>query len=268
MSDTFAMLREQALKKSESCKDEDFVIRGLWKTDLLFKPNVFERTFMYSFVLAQTVGQGCCYCEKDLKLDEYYIGKDAREIIPEKYCISIAVLDSIFSSIPKQPQQVYELRGNSIEKAIERKSIIVKEAEDLLKAENPREASIVNVGAVGNIVKDLKEKNYSVFATDFDEAIIGKSLHGVTVEHGSKTLEYVGDCDLAIITGMTISTDSLDEIVETAKKHNTKLLVFAETGANFAEEYCQTIGIDVAVSEQYPFYIFQGVSTIEVYRRE
>ena len=66
---------------------------------------------------------------------------------------------------------------------------------------------------------------------------------------------------------MTIATDSLELIVEEARKAGTKLLIFAETGAYFAEEYCRTIGVDAVVSEPFPFYIFQGASTIEVYRR-
>jgi hypothetical protein len=44
--------------------------------------------------------------------------------------------------------------------------------------------------------------------------------------------------------------------------------MFAETGANFGEEYCRTIGVDVVVSEPFPFYIFQGVTRIEIYRRD
>jgi hypothetical protein len=55
--------------------------------------------------------------------------------------------------------------------------------------------------------------------------------------------------------------------VDEAQKAGTKLLLFAETGANFGEEYCRSIGVDAVVSEPFPFYIFQGVSTIEVYRR-
>jgi outer membrane protein assembly factor BamB len=75
------------------------------------------------------------------------------------------------------------------------------------------------------------------------------------------------DGDLAIVTGMTIFNDSLEEIVEVAQSRGTKLLMFCETGANFAEEYCRSIGVDTVVSELFPFYIFQGTSTIEVYRR-
>jgi hypothetical protein len=65
---------------------------------------------------------------------------------------------------------------------------------------------------------------------------------------------------------MTLATDSLDLIISEARQAGTKLLIFAETGANFGEEYCRTLGVDTVVSEPFPFYIFQGLSTIEVYR--
>ncbi|MGB7062714.1 MAG: DUF364 domain-containing protein [Candidatus Zixiibacteriota bacterium] len=265
--DIFAKLREQMLRKTSSFQDEDFAIRGLWKTELFFKPNIFERVFRYTFVLAQTVGQGCSYCDQDVLLDHDLIGKDSREIITQTSCTGIAVLDSIFSSIPKQPQQVHELQGDSIGKTSRRNSIILNEAEMLLKGRSRGEARIVNVGVVGDLIRKLRDRNYAVFATDFDKAVVGRSLHGVNIEGGSKTLSYVRDCDIAIITGMTLATHSLDCIVETAHACGTKLLMFAETGANFAEEYCNTIGIDVVVSEPFPFYIFQGRTRIEVYRR-
>ena len=65
---------------------------------------------------------------------------------------------------------------------------------------------------------------------------------------------------------MTLATEALDDLVSTAKRFGTKTIVFAETGANFGEGYCRSIGIDVTVSEPFPFYIFQGLTTIEIYR--
>ncbi len=268
MKDIFAELRAAALSKSKSLKDEDFAIKGLWKMDLLFKPNIYERTFMYSVILAQTAGQGCCYCDRDLIIDKTLIGEDAREIIKHKNCVSIAVLDSIFSYIPRYPKETYEFDGYSTEKTEKRKSIVASEILRLLGDRVKEETSIVNVGVVGNLIKDLTERGYKVLATDLDNEIIGRSFHGVTVEDGSKTLHYVRNCDLAVVTGMTIATDSLSEIVYAAKKHKTRLVLFAETGANFGEEYCHTMGIDVVISELFPFYIFQGPSRIEVYRKE
>jgi hypothetical protein len=228
---------------------------------------VHERTFRYAFLVSQTVGQGSCYCDKELVIDETLIGKDAREIIQERDCYSISVLDSLYASIPKKPFKVHEIRGDSITKTDLRNRILMGEVEAVLgslKAENPR---ILNVGVVGNLLKGLADKGYSVVATDLDAGIIDTSVHGIRIEHGTKTFHHIADSDVAVITGMTLTTDAMGDIIETCKAQGTKIVIFAETGANFGEEYCCTLGVDAVVSELFPFYIFQGVSTIEVYRK-
>jgi hypothetical protein len=270
MADVFEKLRYEGLKKAADFQDDDFIIRGLWKVDLAFKPNVDERMFRYAFLISQTVGQGSCYCDKELVIDDTLIGKDARDVLGEKRCYAISILDSIYASIARHPNATYQIKGNSIEKTAERNRIVLDEIGRLLESvgSTPGETRVVNVGVVGNLIKSLRDRGYPVLATDLDPDIIGKSVHGVTVHHGSRTFQYLREADFAVITGMTLTTDSLGDIVEVAKKHGTKLIMFAETGANFGEEYCRTIGIDVVVSEPFPFYIFQGVSTVEIYRRE
>jgi len=131
------------------------------------------------------------------------------------------------------------------------------------KSKNPK---VVNVGAIGNFIKELRQRDIEVFATDFHSSLVGETLHGVQIEHGGGTLEYVKKCDLALVTGMTLATGTLESIIKTAGDCGTKLVMFCETGANFAEEYCK-YGVDVVVSEPFPFYAFQGVSKIEVFRR-
>ncbi len=270
MADIYNILREQATKKTAHLKPEDFIIRGLWKIDLAFQPNPDERIFRYAFLVSQTIGQGSCYCDKDLDVDVNLIGKDARNIIGERDCYSIAILDSIYSSIPRNPAHVYKLTGNSIEKAARRNAILLDEVQRLLCGIKPKQQkpSVINVGVVGNLVKGLKLKGYEVYATDLDEGLIGEELHGVIVEHGGKTYHYIKHVDVAVITGMTLTTDAVGDIVDLCKEYGTKILMFAETGANFGEEYCKTIGIDTVVSEPFPFYIFQGLSRIEIHRRD
>jgi len=270
MVDVFEKLKVEGLKKTADFQDDDFIIRGLWKVDLAFRPNVDERTFRYAFLISQTVGQGSCYCDKELVIDDALIGKDARDILEGKRCYAISLLDSIYASIPHHPGATYRIEGNSIEKAAERNRIVLDEIGRLLGSmgSTPEETRVVNIGVVGNLIKSLRNTGYPVLATDLDPGIIGKSVHGVTVGDGSRTFQYLKEADFAVITGMTLTTDALGDIVEVARKHGTKLIMFAETGANFGEEYCRTIGIDVVVSEPFPFYIFQGVSTIEIYRRK
>ena len=269
MAGVYDILRDRAYERSAHLDDEAFLVKGLWKVDLAFKPNIPERVFRYSFLVAQTMGQGCCYCDTDLEIDADLIGKDAREIVREKDCFSIAVLDSIYASVPRDAQAVHKFEGNSVEKAGKRASIIVDEVNRLGRAmgKSPDQMRVLNAGVVGNIVLALKEEGYDVAATDLDENLVGRTLHGVRVEHGARTYSLVESTDVAIITGMTLTTDSLTDIVDTAKRHDTRVLMFAETGANMGEEYTgDTIGVDICVSEPFPFYIFQGLTTIEVYR--
>jgi hypothetical protein len=269
MTDIYGTLRDLALAKTAGLADEDFLIRGIWKVDLAFRPNIHERTFRYWFLVSQTVGQGSCYCDKELEIDESLIGRDAREIISERDCYSISVLDSIYASIPRNPYKVYEIKGNSIEKTLKRNAILQEEVEHVIGQAAPKgdKPTVLNVGVLGNLIKGLTEKDYSVIATDLDEKIIGKPVHGVIIEHGSNTYRHLKNADVAVITGMTLTTDAVGDIVGLCREYRTRVVMFAETGANFGEEYCRTIGIDAVVSEPFPFYIFQGVTTIEIHRR-
>lgn len=269
MADVYNILRDRAYERSAGLDDEAFRVKGLFKVDLAFKPNANERVFRYSFLVAQTMGQGCCYCDKNLDIDAGLIGRDSREALRVKDCYSIAIMDSIFASIERNPQAIHKFEGNSVEKAGKRASIIVDEVNVLAErmGRSHGETKVLNAGVVGNIVLALKNEGYDVVATDLDENLVGREMHGVKVDHGAKTYSYVEGADVAIITGMTLTTDSLTDIVDTAKRHDTRVLMFAETGANMGEEYTAgAIGVDICVSEPFPFYIFQGLTTIEVYR--
>jgi hypothetical protein len=268
VTDIFAVLRERALERMAGATEEDFRVRGIWKVELAFKPNPAERTFQYTFWIAMTRGQGCCYCTGDDSRNRQLVGSDAREAVKEKTCVSIAVLDSLYASLERRPAATFQLVGTPIEKTDARTEIILHEAERLVSGICSRPARVVNVGLVGNIVRDLVARGYEVRASDLERDVVGSTVHGVEIQDGARTFDLVGQSDLAIVTGMTIATDSLELIVAEAQKAGTKLLLFAETGANFGEEYCRALGIDAVVSEPFPFYIFQGTSTIEVYRKE
>jgi len=267
MDDIFSSLRETAFERTGGLDAGEYPIRGLWRTELVFRPNPGERAFHYTYMLAQVLGQGCCYCSSETCLDENIVGKPASDYIDLKSCVGISVLDAIYASFEKSPAESHELRGNSVQKTHLRNSIIADEVERLCDCDERDEIYLLNVGVVGDLVKKLRDRKFNVSATDLDGGIIGRKFHGVEIEHGEKTMEFVKKSDLAIISGMTIATDTLEQIIEVAKENETLLLMFAETGANFGEEYCRKYGIDTVVSEPFPFYIFQGVSTIDIYRR-
>ncbi len=267
MTDVFAVLRDRFLERAAGLDATDSLIRGMWKVELAFRPNVDERTFCYTFWLVMTRGQGCCYCTGDDPRGRELVGSDARELLGDKTCISIAALDGLYASLPRRPAAVRDISGQPAEKTAERTAVIVEEAERLLPRTGGRPPRVVNVGVVGNVIRELKARGCDVRATDMERNMVGSEIHGVTVEDGTRTFDEVRDADLAIVTGMTIATDSLGPIIDEAREASTRLLVFAETGANFGEEYCRTLGVDAVVAEPFPFYIFQGTSRIEVFRR-
>jgi hypothetical protein len=262
-------LRQIGIEKSKGLPDEMFVVRGLWRTDLLFRPNPDERTFNYTYLLVQTVGEGACYCSTIPALTEgfYLLGQDTRTAEFKYRCFEVASVDALFSAFEKHPTESKTMTGTSTQKALWRSGIIVEEAARLLDPDARRRPKVVNVGVIGNIVKMLTDRGIDVVGTDEDPVLVGSEIQGVPIYGEDRTAELVEESDVAIITGMIISTDTMEDIVEAARRGGTKLVMFCETGANLCEEYVR-LGVDAAVAEPFPFYIFGDTTRIDIYRRE
>jgi uncharacterized protein (DUF4213/DUF364 family) len=259
-------LRAIALERSRNSNDDSFVLRGLWRLALLFRPNPQERLFEYTVVVAQTLGQGSCYTEEDPPLDESVVGQDARNIRSSYSSIDIATLDAVYSVFPKRPSRSLIIEGSALDKSIQRAKIIVDEVTVQLGSSSNLEGKrVVNIGAVGNIVAELKNRGATVYVTDRDPRLVGSVICDQEVESHETNHERIEHCDLALVTGMTLSTGTLDGIMNQCRRERKKLIVFAETGANFGEEYCR-LGADAVISEPFPFYIFSCVSRVDVYR--
>jgi hypothetical protein len=258
--------------RNSNISEEQLIIRGLWSVDCLFKPNVKERTFNYKFIVAQTIGQGCAYSmvtNYNVKYLESLMGKNYLDLKLEDTALEVAILDAIYSTLQREPDRVVELNGNSVDKAEDRAKVVAEEVIRLIDNKNLKNKKplILNVGVVGNIIKELVDKDIDVIGADFDKEIVGKKLFGkAEVVYGDRTLEMVKKCDVAVITGMTLTTNTLDEIIDTARSHNTKLVMFAETGSNLGDFYVQN-GVDCVVGEPFPFYIFQGKNAINIFRK-
>jgi hypothetical protein len=267
--DYIKLLREKAIDRSRDYPDESFRIRGLWRTDLLFRPNPVERTFKYVYLLVQTVAEGACYCSTIPMLEEgyYLLDQDCREAEFKYRCFEVATIDAMYSAFEKTPDETFTATGSSAEKALWRSRIIVDEVMRLLEPDGVERASVVNVGVIGNIIRMLSKRGLDVVGTDEDPILVGAELEGVPIYGEDRTVEMVERCDAAVLTGMIVSTETMEEILEAARRTGTKLVMFCETGANLCEEYVR-LGVDAAVAEPYPFYIFGGTTRIDVYRRK
>lgn len=270
MDTTIAQLRSVLEQRSVGIPDEQFALRSLWRVDHRTQPTPQERFMVYSFVMAQTVRQGCCYADFGSvnigPWSDALIGRDTRNIKGSRIEEEIAILDAAYGVLPRSPQQVRVVDGQLDQKAMQRAQIIVDEALAQLKQKGGRK--VAQVGVLGNLVHHLKRADVDLTASDFDPHLLEHGILGVPVVNGDQSPRLVAEADVALVCGETLPSQTMGELVATARKHGTRLVVFAVTGCHFGEEYCRTLGMDAVICEPQPQYLFQGPSTLEIYRKQ
>ena len=262
-------LQDVALARSTSFPDEEFQLKGMWRVDYGCRLGPIERFMKYSFLMAQTIHQGCCYADfgsVSLADVDLMLGRDCRSLLTADLTTRIALLDAIYASLCSAavPARSIEFQGTPGQKASRRAEIVT--AEVMRQLELKRGHRVVNVGVIGNFIHQLRQCDVEVSATDLDPAIIGRRIAGVEVNDGNSSLGFVAESDVALVCAETLTTDTLEDIIEVAHAHRTALIIFAVTGCNFAEEYVRAFGVDAVISEPQPQYLFQGKSIIKIYR--
>lgn len=242
------------------------IVRGLWSVDCLYNPSNNGRVFDYKFLVSQTIGQGAAYSLNHDYSCEYLkglIGYDFTTQAIDDIALKTCLLDSVYGEIfPAKNKVQCSFTGSSIDKLHWRTNIIINEAKRLIGSLKGKK--VVNVGVVGDILYGFYKEGTMIVGTDYDPDLIGsKFMDTVPILDGKNTLSAIKDSDLAIITGMTITTGTIDDIISIANSHNTKIIVFAETGANLASYYINK-GVHSYLSEHFPFYIYNGHSVIDV----
>lgn len=261
--ESLSNIRNDILNNSLS---QDRILKGIWSVDCLYNPSDNGRIFDYKFIVSQTKGQGCAYSIRSNYSHEIlknYVGKDFLEVDTNDVALEVSFLDSLYGVLfPPITKKRMTLDAPSIDKLKWRTQIIVDEAKRLLG--NLRNKNIVNVGVVGDIIKSFNSAGANIIGTDYDQTIIGtNTFFGVPILNGDETLKAVKESDLAIITGMTITTNTIDKILDVCEKNNVRTIIFAETGSNFASYFTKR-GVDIFLAEYFPFYIYNGYSVIDV----
>ncbi len=269
----FDRIRAEAERRRGELDPEALRIRGAWQTTYVIQLTNTATPMHLSYVVVQTLHQGCSYYEPAIEtpgMSDDFLGRNALDDRLGSPCWDIACLDAVYGDLCGEPDAKHELDGPNWVKAIRRASAVTDEVMRLLKRRTGKggQLSVVNVGVVGDFLAQLHEQpGIRVLASDYYQGVVGKQPSGVTVEHGSRTLELIAEADVAVVTGMALANGTLDSIIDTAAANDTGLVVFAETGAHFGREYCRA-GIDVVVGEPLPFYLSgTGVSVLEVFRR-
>lgn len=267
-------LKEKARAKVDQIPKEALIIRGIWHVEYAINlaPDLDAPILNLRYVVVQTINQGCSYYEnqEDPGISEKFLGKNVLDFSTSYRCFDIAGLDAVYSHLIRKPDKSYTIEGANFDKAMSRANIVVNESLLTLRERKPKKGNkyvVVNVGVVDQFLECLSRHNDLILkASDYYIGIVDRQVRGIRVAHGTQTNKLIADADLAIITGMTLANGTLDKILDVAKKNNTRLAMFAETGSHFAAEYCQS-GIDVVISEPLPFYLDgPGPCEINIYR--
>jgi hypothetical protein len=253
---------------------ERLTIHGLWDTRLWFAPSSSEIGFRCRFIVAQTHHQGCAFYPGNLDASELetLVGQHYRVARDASLPLKVAVADTLFAfARPRLPACRWESEvGTPTEKASWRARVVGDEAKRILGSARTRSSRprVVLVGVSALILDELLRMDCTVAAVDLDPHVVGWTARpGVLVGHGADVEATLAESDMAVVTGMTLTTRSLGSILAQCVASHTRVLVYAQTGANIAPWY-MLYGADTVVCERIPFYNFEGLSEIHVYRRE
>lgn len=266
-----AGLRAELARRSAGMDPQRFIATAQFHIRMNVQPSPDERMFRYALAVVQTRGFGCCYLPPSAPPPALnVVGRDVRAIRSNSPCLELALLDAAFSALPSRPLRRTVLRGLSVDKADQRAKLICDEA----GAQLPRQCKhgrprVAIIGLVSKFIPILKKKGFAVLATDLQPSMIGRNIAGVVIRDGKREMEStLHDADVALVTGMTAGNGSLMPIVRAARRHGTKLVMFAETGAWLAPYFCNVLGLDAVVSEPFPYYIFNGETVINLFRKK
>lgn len=229
---------------------------------------VFNNTF---FLLNAGKHQGKAYTQdesiRNLNIDTY-MGRSLEDCLrDDNYFIRLLALDCAFSLKQKVPNKTYIVESDNAHDKLTQYMNIVRD--NILVEENER---VVVIGADATIPLALTDRTRNLRVTDLSERRIGKKYKTndgaiiTEIENGyEKSLEYVKQSDLAIVTGMTFSTNTVEEIIREARKSRTRLAFYMVTCANLAEELISQ-GASIVIAIGFPPIDIPGKTVVEIYK--
>lgn len=266
------ILRDNLLLKTASRDAEDFRIRGIWDFNMRVQPRPGERVFSEPGYLVATSGLGTSFRSRNSSQStnefDNLIGKDGRNVLVEDKALQVAILDACYAVLSKKSSEEFILLGDTISKASQRAVIVSNEVKRVAEKYSINNARVLMIGVVNTIVDELNESGFSTTLSDLDQVLIDESKSNkLPVQHGDKNEMLIPECDILLVTGMALATSTLDGVIESAIKNKKPIVVFAQTGSNFADEYLK-LGVESVIAEHYPWYCIPGRSDISVYRAE
>jgi hypothetical protein len=267
-TDILADLRKSLWRRSTHLRADEFIIRGVWDFMMLSQPNSADRIFTESGCLVATSGLGFSFrtSSQSVPIPDSFIGRDGRRVVAGDRAMQVATLDACYAVFPQNPIREHILEGDTTSKSIQRARIVCNEVELIADRLAIRKPSVLMIGVVGKITEQLWDCGMTPVLSDIDPRIVGTMVAGAEVHHGRLNPRLIPECDIVLATGMSITTGTINEILEVTRRFAKPLVMFAQTGSNFAEEYL-ALGIDSVLSEAFPWYNMPGRSIIRIFRR-
>ncbi len=261
-------IRSYLIENTKQHTKNKFELKGLWRLDYRYRPSSKERDLKYSIIMAQTDVQGAAYVDfESYHIDDGFLGSDVRELLADMpYGLQIAALDAAaYYTDKKEPLARYSFEGSSSEKVVYRARIICDEV--FRVARRTGKKKIINIGVMGSFIDHIVSQRFEYIGVDFEKKLIAEGINDEKVVPGSELSNVVDGNSIIVATGMTLTSNTLNEIVSLCTENSVPLVLFAATAPNFATYYCDVLNIDSVISEYQPQYMFQGVSKIEIRSR-
>jgi len=274
---TLEALQHWALDRTSRLAADRFRLTAFWDVDYIRQQVPGERKARYTMRLAQAEGYGVALDHRAPRQarDPNLIGEDSRHILNEgrfrDNIDRIALIDLIVGEVAAQGREV-RFNQTLRNKYSFRSGLFTDEAAFVLRRKSARgykgkRPHIHVAGATAGILNALRVNGFKVTATDLSPDVIGQNLGGVTVCDAVENCDSIATADLTIITGMTLSNETLPSLLETAKTANTSTMIWAVTGRNLGQYYTEH-GVDCVISDPSPFFQLPGPASIRVSRRE
>ncbi len=200
---------------------------------------------------------GCCVEPKQLdEIDaESLAGNSLADLLEHSLlAVRIAALDAYFGiATPHRSAkmaQKFELPlGTPLERAVARDEAIVS----LLKVQPNEKVGLI--GVVNPIVDEIEKHGGICLPCDFN---MSQTASGIKVEQDM--IPVLRQADRVIVTGMTLSNGSFDEILAIVRERKIPLLVYAQTGSAIVAQFLGQ-GVTAICAEPFPYSQFSAEPT-------
>ncbi len=217
------------------------------------------------YVVVQLVSgaQGACFLHpEDLNAADLDMlpGKCALDVVQRAApYLRVALLDALYHHINNRDgihaAAEYEFRGTGSQKSSARAQRLV----ELSAIEKGSKVALV--GLIVDIARYAIRLGAELQVADLAKA--GMEILGVRVQRDATPL--VRWADIVIMTGNTLKTGTLADLLEAAVGRARHILVYAMTGHHIAPRYLD-FGVDVVTAEEFPYYWYATVpSRMRVY---